>query len=134
MPRDVCTEVMTFWLVMTGFGMHFDGGESLDFLTGFSIYFYWWKNRCWMFQRITKSSPVLVQVLKTERHFSANQKRKRSNPKSRMALVTSYQLLNLHWKITLPCWVVEIILFCFTRPARQQHSFLETKYLTITIM
>ena len=87
-----------------------------------------------MFQGITNSSPVLVQVLKTERHFSANQKGKRSNPKSRMALVTSYQLLNLDWKITLPCSVDEIILFCFTPPARQQHSFLETKYLTITVM
>ena len=120
--------------VMTGFGIHSDGGENLDFLTCFSIYSDWWKNRCWMFQRITKSSAVSVWVLKTERDFSANQKGKHSNPKSRTALETRCQLLNLHWKKTLPCSVDEIILFCFTPPARQQHSFLETKYLTITVM
>ena len=120
--------------VMTGFGIHSGGGENLDLLTGFSIYSDWWKNRCWMFQRITKSLAVSVWVLKTERDFSANQKGKHSNPKSRTALETRCQLLNLHWKITLPCSVDEIILFCFTPPARQQHSFLETKYLTITVM
>lgn len=120
--------------VMTSSGIHSDGGENLDFLTGFSIYSDWWKNRCWMFQPITKSLPVSVWVLKTEWDFSANQKGKHSNPKSRTALETRCQLLNLHWKITLPCSVDEIILFCFTPPARQQHSFLETKYLTITVM
>ena len=30
--------------VMSGFGIHSDGGENLDFLTGFSIYSDWWKN------------------------------------------------------------------------------------------
>lgn len=29
--------------VMSGFGIHSDGGENLDFLTGFNIYSDWWK-------------------------------------------------------------------------------------------